>query len=1689
MDFLEDLEKTKLREEKIEAHRKLKEQLKNDPSSVPEKTENLLKKYTNLTPLNFVNTIETLYHTIIHNTKFDALHTLSSYKSIHNIKFDLLDFELKEKVSKKIAKKIKGINCIKVTEDILFTGENDGSIYLYKIENGEEFKNFSSPQFNSPVSALENKGTDYLLVGYEDGTINLYDIKKGLLNSFKDLHKSKIIALKFAILEKHVYKFVSSDEEGLVLYLNFSSKYSNLKKKATNDKIYQDSEPTYAITKFSPYDNKNISILAFASINKVKLYSLEPKLELKFELKKPEYTEENDIPDISLGWGNRPLPQTGTKKLSECIEKREIFLAVAWGNVISFYVLTIKGDTFTHEGPIAPIGFFENNISIIRLGFISSSIIYFFDKTAQLKIINTSFCDFGKYEKIEDKKFVYNKNALIDEGKIIDPHMKNNNVSKNKNRKLLSYRNFIYNMKKSIYIVTEEGLRIGKVLSYKDCIEDIIAKTNNWFDAMCLAIDIYQGNITSFPDIPPNEKERKEKLKPYLIELLNKYIDYNFKGAKESTTDEELDEDIIDMRDDQIIECINVSIEFCLGIKIFDYLLKDVERTFSKYGKGDLFYKLLEPFIFNDLLIQEKLNESALTSLYGAYEMKKELVLLSHLFIHINLKCLTNFTIKKLAIKENLFSLLIFIFSNGSCYEDFFLPITKMYQIYLKEYEKSEKEKENKKNDEKDENKFFNYCEIYGEKGIKGINEMERCKEYIGHKLLWYIEQCLKGNKFASGIDVDFLKFQMSSDNYKKFVATIYFWILQENIFLTLLKFDSYSFFSVLNLFFTETKIMNIIQDFDFSTITSDKLQKLIEDQENNTYFLKDMANFQNEMFQNTNKDKVETKKDTQKTKNEKNKEKGNKEKENKEKGNKEKDKDKEKDKKEKGKDEDKETPGEQESKNDENKDENVDEDGDKKDSNKNEIPNQDANEEENHNKIFNPFSNSKYEPKFGKGLKLNNLHNVLLYIIEVTESQNSYLSHQDLNTFLIRFASKYPNPSLIPELTKAKIFEGFKNCLKFFSEYKNIRNDLINNNEDKFNCHSLSKKTIDNNDYYFSEISKCLSELLDSEIYKFTKEELNELIKVSSKTPFTMIKIKIAELSKNYTECLNIFFQNKTEKLQDDVFAWLDKKFSSFSEILEEEKNKLKEEENEDGEKVKKEILPEMKDRATIAKENRLNQLREDLNNLRTVVIEKIPELAKMRLNKTNKLVGRYFLNLDKLNIIEKLSSTPELQFEFLNQLLNPANPSYEILNEEEITDKQYNAYFDLMVLFKKLTNKERENVRDKKIQEHFENILIQQISLLINLKRTNDILRFLKINIKLYPNYPLRQALKICMNNDITDSSIFLYQSLGESKNALYLTKKSLEKAFYNYIKDDLYDDKTEFVEKLKICIDICKENSESLTKKDIDDEGKETHKEGEDLWFNLLENLYKFEDECEKNEIHLEDSNEIINISEYRKKKVKDTLQKNIEELLQQMCLFVSIQNLVEYVTENQNRAQYKEFKCILESMLRTNTSFDRVLNTTMTILKRAINNSENERRKITLQGNNYNYKKCDVCKEFFENSKNEIILCFGCGHQSHQACCYKKKLKKDEISSEEENYTAECLICHQNDIEEVENGEKGEARKEIDQNEVNIVENLNENRNKNKNKEKGKKFKFGNKNEKFNKILRYDKMYEDGMSMFY
>ena len=83
---------------------------------------------------------------------------------------------------------------------------------------------------------------------------------------------------------------------------------------------------------------------------------------------------------------------------------------------------------------------------------------------------------------------------------------------------------------------------------------------------MCLAIDIYKGEILNFPGVPLNNEERRKNLKAFLVDLLSKYIDYNF-NVKSEFDESNSDEDnsstnIMELNEEKITECINISIEF-----------------------------------------------------------------------------------------------------------------------------------------------------------------------------------------------------------------------------------------------------------------------------------------------------------------------------------------------------------------------------------------------------------------------------------------------------------------------------------------------------------------------------------------------------------------------------------------------------------------------------------------------------------------------------------------------------------------------------------------------------------------------------------------------------------------------------------------------------------------------------------------------------------------------------------------------------------------------------------------------------------------------------------------------------------------------------------------------------------------------------------------------------------------------
>ena len=1470
-----------------------------------ESNENILKQYEDLSPINLVDTVERYYHTFLPNQNKENLNILSSYKSKTNVKFQLIDFSLKKELTKKLELKFPTLQTLKIYGDYLFVADKSGSVFMYSVAKETELKVLTPPGLiNYFATSVDVSPTaEFVLVGYSNGYISLWDTKKpSLIYTIKDLHTSRIALAQFSqIIEKKKFEIISSDMSGKLLKIVLS--ISIFKKSVQDFMIYKDDVPTYAITQFKPLRNKQIVIGAFCNINKIRVYILRPIFISFFEIDRPDCYDENctDIPDISFGWGCEPFETEddyAQMKLDDTPRTNMIILAVSWGQLIRIYSLNIKGEDIILNGE-GPKSYFVNNSPVIRLGFISPSIIYFFDKNAEVKIINTAYTQYGEYHQEKKGEFIYNKRALVEEGKIIDPNLIKINVSNNDKKELFCYRYFINNMSKCIYLCTQKSFYLGKVLNFDECIYNLV-KEDDWLGAMSLTIDIYQGNITSFPDIPFIRKQRIKTLKPFLIDLLGKYINYNLEESEKK-------EKKIDLN-----QCINVVIEFCIGVKEIDYLFKNAEKSFRNKGKSDLFYQLLEPFIFNDLLNTDEIAEESLISLYTTYKGNKNLPILQHLFTHINFKSLLSTTIKKIAFKENLFSLMILIFSNEKGIENLFLPIAKMYKVF----------EEKIKNTENLE--YSSYVDTYGNDNIKGITKMEDSIEYIGHKLLWYIDMSIKGNKFSLGMDANLLKFDTSSKDYQSFIALIYYWILQEDVFTNLLRFDSYSFLNIIGYFLTDQLLLNIIKNYDFTEFNKEMIEKMINEDEIN--FLKD-----------------------------------------------------------------------------------------------NEGPKAEANKTEKEEK-----SEEKKEEK-KEELDYNNTNTVMNYIITIAQKEKGFFLEIDLGILLLKYAFKYSEKTPIPANIKKKVTESFKKCLTFYDDYKKLKETSPNEVEDIFNCHKVKKiDEIDKkNNSFYKEMYKCLRDILDSS-YKWKKDDLTKMLEACKNCPFTLVKIRLYEYNKNFSDCLFHYLdENNNEVFSEDVFAWLQRMFQAFS-----------------------------------RKNDELNEV--DFKNLQQTVIDNVGKLAKISIQKTNKIIRQFYGNDQKIIIIHKLDDAPLLQYEFIKQLISPQKGGggrlEEIKNEEEEN------------------NEEGGDAINNKKNESLCNILLLEIDLLIKLKKYNEVLPSVREQLIIYPRvYPKEKCLQKCLDNNINDAAILIYQSLGEIDKALELTRNSVEKAFDDYLKNNNEDTYKKFLDELNLRIKICEDTSEYMEKNNFfndkmhiqDNRPKISQKELEDIWFTVLKQLYDFGKRSNGN------------------KDIEKQIQENINELLRKMCLHVKLRNIIETVTDIQKDSKYKEFKNILGDMIKSNNSFNRILTNTMIIMRNCIIKSEEERKLGSLKGNFYNYEKCDVCNKYIDDNKNEILSCFGCGHQSHEKCAYREK----------EDYESECSICKQSEIieehfnlkkvikkdkeekEEKEEKKKEEEKKDVEENNDNNIINNEEDKNKDEEEENI----FGTRDERIKKLNDYDLRY--------
>ena len=810
-----------------------------------------------LFPLNIKNPIQLVNYLEIEsfqNKKEEKNEfLLQKYKKNSKFKIGLIQSEKNEQISQIVFSKTKNyeITVISVKDDYIIIGDIFGEVKYYSISDNREIRTLPCPfvsKIRKEVRCFDfsNDG-DFLFVGYKNSNIAMFEVlqnKCKLLN--ESIHKKKntekenpLINIKcYKNIKKNSFYLFSSDTNGNLCDSTIKDRMLLYTVKETRKLLYQENKPVFLIKLINFNDNtkKSLPFLTnykggaiFGDSDSIRLFVIEPRIFEIWKFNVPNGLTNIDISDASFGIGKPLIKQINNitekekekdnndifnkltfndygneeqkekennNKNNEITQNNEqqLQLIISFDRIIYIFEIPILYNQLTR--PIL-LGYFINKNQIIKIGYLAESMIYIFDITQKLKIINSRKVNEGELKLSEDLKEIItpkeNNLAILETEKELQSQIKCQYLSEGKNA-LKSYQNTIIEKKDTIYFFTEEYFYTNVLLKWDVCLNSL-QKKSLWMDLLTIGIDIYQGKLTALADIPKDEKERKNVIGKYLQEIIQQFAFYNFGVKKNQSIDE----------NEIISEAIDATIEFCIEIGCIDYLLKDVESVYEGKGYGQQFLSKLEPFILNNKIIDFNLSEEIIDKLINLYEEKNKLVTLAQLIIHLNVECIDNEKIK-MKLEDNILlsTPLIYIYMNGKK-KDFFTPVLKLFDWF-----KSAQSIEN----------FTDYQSLNNT--IQKLEEIEVKKQYLGHKILWYISWVYTGKIFPGKNS------EYDSELLYKFIPKLLYWLMSEEVMKEFLEFDSKNYFRCIKRCFNDFNLYTIIKDFAF-----DEDEVLIEENNN----------------------------------------------------------------------------------------------------------------------------------------------------------------------------------------------------------------------------------------------------------------------------------------------------------------------------------------------------------------------------------------------------------------------------------------------------------------------------------------------------------------------------------------------------------------------------------------------------------------------------------------------------------------------------------------------------------------------------------------------------------------------------------------------------------------------------------------------------------------------------------------
>ena len=664
----------------------------------------------------------------------------------------------------------------------------------------------------SAMDVFEN----YLIMGHFDGTIQIWEDQK-VIDKIKDI-KCEIIKIKFIKIKvnnkKKKYEFIVSDANGNVSYVKRSKIL--LMSRNQNEQIVSNKEfPVYKINIFSKdKDLKNIKkkniLIALTTLQNVSLYKIRPKLDNQLiAIVEIPYCSIGDfVFDCDFGYGFGPIPQltvlndidkdkekeNNISLIDETLlkegEEEKILFVVSFGIVIRLFEITMNPD---YSIDIKEIGHFINDFPVYKIGFITKSYLTLIDSRKNLKLINTFCFEDKEYKEVHSETknnyIIYDKIDLSDFDILKQNNIFFNNTSDGKRCAALS--NFLGSsiiFEQNIFIVTKQKFLFYKLCRWDEVINAICQ--NEEYKKMLWLCTFLLGKNKKLPFIESEDIDNKE----YESSLQESLYIFLIKSTKEENNYKEL----------------RIFIEYCLKTGRFSDFYK-AKETLAKRKLDNYLYDYTTQYIVNENFAQILFEVDFLKDFINYYINKNELILLSKILLKLSVKNLNRPEILNILKNNNIINPYIYaiIWDEDNSKNDYFRPIEYLFDLFVNKIKEEENEGKNvaqneikademEKNKEKIKKEYFNLITEHDMKYY--YDKTLSCSDYLGHKLLWYINRCLLNEQFFGHY--------IPSDAFKITCKKISLFLTSNKVMKILLKFDSFSYFILMTRIFKEGKFI-----------------------------------------------------------------------------------------------------------------------------------------------------------------------------------------------------------------------------------------------------------------------------------------------------------------------------------------------------------------------------------------------------------------------------------------------------------------------------------------------------------------------------------------------------------------------------------------------------------------------------------------------------------------------------------------------------------------------------------------------------------------------------------------------------------------------------------------------------------------------------------------------------------------